>query len=80
VSEPAPLPDGTYDVFIVDAQADPADETRVNQLDLTVVTGPFKGEVMTVASQGLEGSDLDLMGMPAVLTVADGRPTVTLDD
>lgn len=75
-----PLPDGRYDVFIVDAESDPADDARVVRVDVTVVSGEYKGEVLSLAAHGVAGSDIDLMGMPAVLSVRDGAPLLTLDD
>ena len=48
-------------------------------LDLTIVSGPHKGEVVTVRAEHLDGDEFDLMGMPATLTVSDGRPTVRID-
>ena len=70
----AVLPDGTYDVLVVDAG-----ETEPVQLDLTIVTGDLKGEVVTVHATDLGASWIDLMGMPATLVVSDGHPTVTID-
>ncbi|MFN8053163.1 MAG: hypothetical protein U0Q22_17095 [Acidimicrobiales bacterium] len=76
----APVPDGTYEVFIIDATPDPADDGKVTGIDITVVTGPNKGEAFALAADGLVGSDIDLIGMPATLVVTGGVPTVTLDD
>lgn len=74
------LADGEYDVFVVDATplAD-GDEAAGWSLDLTIVAGDHKGDVVTVNSEGLRGSEMDLLGMPATLTVADGAPTVRID-
>lgn len=69
------LADGTYDAFVVDAVPD-GDALR---LDLTIVAGPHKGEVVSVRAVGLEVGELDAIGMPATMTVAAGQPTVTLD-
>lgn len=52
---------------------------QVWMLDLTIVSGPHKGEVVTVRAEHLDGDEFDLMGMPATLTVTDGRPTVRID-
>ena len=76
----SPLPDGTYDVFVVDAVADPNDEQKVVRVDVTLVSGPHKGEVLTLAATGVAGSDLDVLGLPGVLTIADGAPTLAIDD
>lgn len=74
------LPDGEHDVFVIDATADPgSDPDTVWLLDLTIVSGPHKGEVVTVRASNLDGDEFDLMGMPATLTVTDGTPTVRID-
>ena len=71
------LDDGDYDVLVVGA--DPvADAPEVTSLDLTIVSGPVKGEVVSVRAQGL-GDPLDLLGLPGTLTVADGQPSVRLE-
>ncbi len=70
------LPDGTYDVFIVDATV--TDE-RVAHLELTILSGPQKGEVVSVVATGLAGDDFELLGMPGTLTVASGAPSFRLD-
>ncbi|NLA37172.1 MAG: hypothetical protein GX868_16000 [Actinobacteria bacterium] len=75
----APLGDGVYDVFIVDATPDPSDDSRVVSVDLTVTSGAHKGFTFTLAAGGLQGTDIDLMGMPATLTVSGGLPSLTLD-
>jgi hypothetical protein len=73
------LPDGTYEAFVVDVgSSDPGDHD-VRSVEIVVVSGPHKGEVVTVRARGLRGSEFDLMGMPATLVVVDGRPTVTID-
>lgn len=66
----APLPDGTYDVFVVDVDGPRA--------DVTVTAGEHKGEVLTIV--GATEFGIDTMGMPGTMTVADGRPTLALDD
>jgi len=74
------IPDGTYDAFVVDAEAGLADDgTGHMHLDLTILSGEQKGNVVSVTAAGLPGTVIDLMGMPATLTVADGRPSVRLD-
>ncbi len=81
------LPDGEHDAFVIDATAHTvagADTTvegsgRLWVLELTIVSGPHKGEVVTVHASQLDGDEFDLMGMPASLTVIDGNPTVRID-
>lgn len=74
------LVDGTYDTFVVDAHEQVGDDGEPSMLlELTVTTGEHKGEVVTIAARGLPGTEIDLLGMPATLTVADGTPTVRID-
>ena len=73
------IDDGSYDAFVIDATDEGEGAERVVHLELTVLAGEHKGEVVTVAARGLHGEALDLLGMPATLTVADGVPTVRID-
>lgn len=74
------LEDGTYDAFVVDVTIDEGPEGGpVTNLELTIVAGERKGDVISVAATGLQGSEFDLLGMPATLTVTDGTPTVRID-
>jgi hypothetical protein len=70
------LDDGTYDVFIVDAEM--VDE-GVTRLELTITTGAHKGEVVEVRARALKRDVIDLMGTPATLVVVDGQPRVVFD-
>jgi hypothetical protein len=70
------LADGTYDALVVDAGA--RDDGTVS-IDLTVIAGPAKGEVVTIVACGMPGDPLDLLGVPATLTVADGAPSLQLE-
>ena len=75
------IPDGTYDAFVVDAESGLADDgTEHMHLDLTILSGEQKGNLVSVTAAGLPGTEIDLMGMPATLTVVDGMPTVRIDD
>jgi hypothetical protein len=69
------LEDGTYDVLVVDADADGAG----SRLDVTVLGGPRKGDVVSIRVSGMAGDPLDLLGLPGTLTVADGEPSIVLD-
>jgi hypothetical protein len=69
------LPDGTYDVFVVDATS-VGDGLR---LDVTILAGPHKGDVVTVQATGMAMDELDALGLPGTLTVRDGDPTIALD-
>lgn len=70
------LDDGTYDALVVDAS--PVDAATW-AVDLTIVAGARKGDVVTVRAQGLPGDPIDLLGIPATLTVSDGQPSVQLE-
>lgn len=77
-----PLPDGTYDVFIIDTEYVPGrgnPATGALQLDLTVIGGEFKGEVLTLSSAELAGEAIDLIGTPATMTITGGQPHLTFD-
>jgi hypothetical protein len=70
------LDDGVYDVIVVDAETTGPDGLR---LDLTILAGEHKGEMVSMRAQGLGTDELDCLGMPATLTVADGAPSIVLD-
>ena len=69
------LPDGTYDAFVVDASVE-GDRTSV---ELTILAGEHKGEVVSVTAVGLGRDELDLLGLPATLTVENGVPSIVID-
>jgi hypothetical protein len=69
------LPDGTYDAFVLDATRD----GEVLHLELTIIAGRHKGEVLTLSATGLDRDELDLMGVPATIAVDGGRPAVTIE-
>jgi hypothetical protein len=71
------LPDGTYDVFVVDAtELEPGGALR---LDLTILAGEQKGEMVSMRAAGLGVDELSVLGTPGTLTVADGEPTLVLE-
>lgn len=72
----APLPDGAYSAFIVDADT-VADD--VLALDVTITSGPHRGELLTVRATGLTRRDpVHLLGQPCELIVTDGAPRIVL--
>lgn len=75
------LADGTYDVIVVDADEVAAgpDEPPAVSLDLTILAGEAKGEIVSVRAVGLSGEPLLLLGVPGTLTVTGGVPTVQLE-
>lgn len=70
------LDDGRYDALVVDADVGP-DGGLV--LDVTILAGPYKGEVLQVRAEGIERDPLDLLATPATLTVTAGRPDLRLE-
>jgi hypothetical protein len=72
------LEDGTYDVLVVDADAvdEPPGAIRV---DLTILAGSAKGEVLSLTATGLDRDPLDLLAEPGTLTVTDGVPALVLE-
>ena len=70
------LPYGTYDALVVDIGE--GDDGSV-AVDLTIIAGAAKGEVVTLRATGLEGDPLDLLGVPATITVAGGAPSVRFE-
>ena len=75
-----PLPDGEYPVFVVDVEEADRDDGTVSKVSVTILTGDHKGDVVELAATGLQGSFIDLIGMPGNLTVADGTPSLAMDD
>ncbi len=71
------LPDGSYDVIVVDAE--PTGTGDQLRLDLTILAGDLKGEVVSMRADGLGVGDLDALGMPGTLTVQAGEPSLALE-
>jgi hypothetical protein len=69
------LEDGEYDVIVVDGEGDEGGM----RLDVAVLAGAHKGEVVSIRAEGLGLDPVDALGLPGTLTVADGRPSVVLD-
>lgn len=74
--DPAPLPDGTYDAIVVDAD-DVGD--GVTSVELTVLAGPHKGQVLELRGPRGDRDPIDLLGVPATITVVEGRPRLRLE-
>lgn len=76
----ATLPDGTHDAFLMDVHTSTDDLGRpLQRLELTVVAGGSKGMVVTVVTGEPLGDEIELIGLPATITVVDGAPTVVVD-
>ncbi len=76
---PTPLPDGIYDAFVVNADDLPTSGGRSTALELTVVSGEHRGGTMALTTPTWLGEPVDLIGMPATLTVTEGSPSVRID-
>lgn len=70
------LDDGTYDVIVVDATTH---DDHSQTVELTVLAGDHKGEIVSLRTTDLPGDDLDLLGTPGTLVVHDGTPHLRLD-
>ena len=73
------IDDGTYDAFVVDANPEVRRGQPVVVIDITIVTGAHKGEMITIVGPAGTGDPIDLLGTPGTLTVRDGVPSLRLD-
>lgn len=76
------LDDGDYDGIVVDAELEAGHddgEPSVVRLEVAILAGAHKGEVVGVKATGYAGDPLDALGTPVTLTVAGGAPRVTFD-
>ena len=72
------LPDGSYDVLVVDTSRHGDDGSL--GVEVAIVAGPAKGQVVSLRTADLAGTDpLDLLALPATLTVRSGEPTLQLE-
>lgn len=86
-----PLPDGTYDVIVVDVNSLENGEIL---LDVTITLGPHVGQVVTLRSTHVRPAEPDrlpvslfddaadpigLLGVPGTLRVRDGSPSFRPD-
>lgn len=71
----SPLPDGTYDAIVVDADDGPGSEVTVH---LAVMAGDHKGQVIELRGPA-DVDPMDLLAVPATITVVDGSPSVRLE-
>lgn len=73
----ATLPDGSYDVIVVDAETTDAGDVR---LELTITLGPHIGRVVALRSRHVDATaslvvdPLALLGTPGTLRVHQGEP------
>jgi hypothetical protein len=71
-----PLPDGSYEAMVVDIS--PTGEGPGARLELAILSGAHKGDVVMVRSPGLDPDDLNLLGTSCKVTVVAGVPGVRL--
>lgn len=69
------LPDGSYDVVVVDASRDGNDLA----IEITILGGEHKGEVVGLRTGDLDADELDLLGMPGTLRVEKGVPRFAVE-
>jgi hypothetical protein len=70
------LGDGTYDAIVVDVSSGEGGAVAV---DLAIAAGEHRGDVVRVVEQAHDGDPIELLGVPATLTVVDGEPSVTFE-
>jgi hypothetical protein len=70
------LPDGAYDALVVDA----TDAGDALAIELTIIAGAHKGDVVAVRATGLDVDELELLGMPGTLHVEKGVPRFVIDE
>ncbi|MCB1272409.1 MAG: hypothetical protein M9942_12475 [Microthrixaceae bacterium] len=73
------MPDGTYDAFVINATDLPSGADRTTALELTIVSGAQRGGTLALTAPHWLGEPVDLIGMPATLTVAHRVPSVRID-
>jgi hypothetical protein len=69
------LADGTYDAIVVDAERD-EDGIR---LELTIIAGPNRGDVVAVRTTTLTMDPVNSLGIPARIVVSNNNPRVELE-
>ena len=69
------LPDGRYDVFVVDATATDGDFA----VELTILSGAHKGEVIGLRARGFDEDEVGLLGLPGTLHVENGVPRFVVE-
>ena len=70
------MPDGTYDVFIVDAESIDENTMRV---EVAIVSGDDKGNVFAIKGPHTARDPIDLLGLPGVLVVENGVPRLRVE-
>jgi hypothetical protein len=68
------LVDGIYEVVVIDARED---DDGTLQLDLAVVSGAHKGEVVHLSGPRRDRDATAFLGLPATVRVHQGAPRLT---
>jgi hypothetical protein len=66
----AKLPDGEYDVMVVDVGPETGSSTDDSELCLVILKGPLKGTVVELRYPSRSGDRLDLLGEHGVLSAS----------
>ncbi len=69
------LADGTYDIYVVDAETD---SNGITHIDVVVLSGDAKGAVVTVAMATAQEDAADLLGLHGELVMVEGAPSLEL--
>ena len=70
------LPDGRYDVFVIDAET--IDEMTM-RVEIALVSGGDRGNIIAVRGPHLADDPVSLLGLPGTLDVRDGVPRLTIE-
>ena len=70
------LEDGTYDAICFDAEEA---EDGTTLISLSIAAGAHRGEVVELRSSNLPGDPVELLGIPATITVEEGRLRVRFE-
>lgn len=71
------LADGTYDALVFDAEA--SGDGKGVSVDLTILAGEHKGDVVSLHATDWSSDPMDLLGVPATITVTGGEPSVRFE-
>ncbi|MEM9135558.1 MAG: hypothetical protein AAF962_08050 [Actinomycetota bacterium] len=77
------LPDGVYDVMVIDATADEVGDAEGGAagactLSLAISFGVARGEVIDLAVDGIDIDPIELLGLPGTVEVTEGQPRFRL--
>ncbi|MGI8794301.1 MAG: hypothetical protein ACR2H3_14190 [Acidimicrobiales bacterium] len=72
------LPDGTFEIFVIDAVTD-TDQPSSAELELAIVTGEHKGAIIRLKMKTGGRDPIGMLGLPGTLTVSDGNPSLRIE-